>query len=103
MNKDVKVAPPTISEDRAVTIGGRQAQIFDPHNIAADWADIITEVRIVESVVCVSFGQAVFDADGAPEVRIVSRLRAPIGLMGDMHRLIGDLLAKQAEVRKGAN
>lgn len=72
-------------------------QIVDPDNVIPVFAEIVTEAREIDGIVCLSFGTMIMDGtnEAGRKVRIVSRLRMTVGRVESLARILANVLAKQ--------
>ena len=93
--------------ERTIKFGDANLVIRDPLNIVPVAADLIVDCRVVGGVLFLSLGAHMFDGNGPPEVRVVSRLRIPMETVANIQTSVERSLAAMEiaaqEAKKAAN
>lgn len=82
-----------VRSGRKIAVGQDWWEIRD-NGTPVTYVDILTELRHHNSVVYLSLGQAVIDANNEPIVQIAARHRIDLGTAQTLHRLLGDMITE---------
>jgi hypothetical protein len=82
----------TKSAQATMKFGDAVLQITDGNNVQPVSADIFTETRIYNGIVCLSFACIVTDGDSEPEAKITARLRLSLAGAADLRNALEGLL-----------
>lgn len=89
-----------IKSGRAVAVGADRWELRDDGR-PAEYVDMITELRHHNSVVYVSLGSAIIDANAEPIVAIAARLRMDLGTAQNLHNLLGQMISEMLKPADG--
>lgn len=78
--------------EKTIKFGEIVLQITDPHNIQPVSADLYTESRFYNGIICLSFAHIVADGSSAPEARISARIRLTVAGAADLRNALDNLL-----------
>lgn len=92
-----------MSELGKIQLGEKVFSITDPHRIQPVAADVITEFRISDNIVCLSLGATVIDGDGNARIETSARLRIGLSTAANMRNMLDDLLKKIMPPKESAN
>lgn len=81
-----------VRSGRKMAVGSDWWEIRDS-GVPVTYVDVLTEFRNHNSVVYLSLGQAIIDANNAPLVQIIARHRFDLGTAQNLHRLLGEMIA----------
>ncbi|MGN6118037.1 MAG: hypothetical protein ACTHN2_21225 [Nitrobacter sp.] len=88
-----------------MVIGGVEHAIIEPAPLPVQFADVYTELRIIDGVLHLSLGTAVVDygTGGVPQIRVVARLRLPMGTVANIQAGIEQIQSQLAKAKESAN
>lgn len=81
-----------VRSGRKMAVGSDWWEIRDS-GVPVTYVDIMTELRSYNSVVYLSLGQAIIDANNDPLIQIIARHRFDMGTAQNLHRLLGEIIA----------
>jgi hypothetical protein len=84
--------PGAKSTQSTIKFGDAVLKITDPENIEPVSADLFTENRHYNGVVCLSFAYIAIDGDGPPEARVNSRIRLTLAGAADLRNALDQIL-----------
>src|SRR4029077_20172503 len=91
---------------RSIKFGDQALPVRDPSNVQTVIADVVTEWRVFNDTVAVSFGTVLMHphADGThePEIVVCARLRLPAGILHDLKTMI-ETATKPPVAKAGMN
>jgi hypothetical protein len=67
-------------------------EIEDPAKVQPVWIDVVTEIRDINGGVAISLGTLIADGDGAPTVRVATRLRMSYSAAQSVSAMLNDML-----------
>jgi hypothetical protein len=80
----------------AIRLGDKILEVTDPRSVQTVVADLITECRVFDNMIQLALGTVVAHPhpDGAitPVVEVCSRIRLPISVAIDIHRIVENSL-----------
>lgn len=80
-----------IRSGRKLAVGADWWEIRDD-GVPVTYIDMLTELRNHNSVVYLSLGQAIIDANNEPIVQVAARHRIDLGTAQTLHRLLGEMI-----------
>ena len=75
-------------------------EIEDPEKIQPVWIDVVTDIRDASGAIAISLGTLIADGDGAPTVRVSSRMRMSYSAAQSVSAMLNDML-RSLSPRKG--
>jgi hypothetical protein len=88
---------------RTLKFGDVVLEVADPANIQPVSADLFTECRNYNSVVCLSFASIAVDGSGPPAARITARLRLTLPGAADLRNALDNILKDAMPGKEKAN
>lgn len=87
---------------RSILIGTEDVLVTDPFLVEPKVAEVFVDVRVVDGWAAITLG-AYSREGGPPEVRVTTRLRMPLVLLGGIHAAVEQQLAAIAQAKQAAN
>lgn len=78
-------------------------EITDPANVQPVSADVSTELREINGIICISFGAIVTDGDAPPKVVVNSRLRFTLPAALDFRNALDHALKQSTPSKEKTN
>lgn len=88
---------------RTVKLFDQDIEVVTPPAIQPVWADVITELSIINGVVHIGVGAVTMDGSGPAIVQTQTKLRVPLTLISDLDKGINRLLDQAEQAKKSAN
>ena len=82
-----------IRSGRVVSMGTDQWELRDDGR-NAEFVDILTELRYVNSVVYLSLASSIIEAGNPPTASLAARLRMDLGTAQSLHMALGQMIAE---------
>lgn len=92
----------TISEP-TVRIGQTDTRVTDPLQVVPVSCEVVTDLRVIDSVLFLSLASHILDGTGPAEARIVARLRIPLATLSGIQAGVTKALEDIEQSRKAAN
>jgi len=89
---------------KTMLLGDTTFEVVEPVLIEPRYADVYTELRVVDGVVLISLGATTADyGNGPPEIRVVTRLRIPLSTLSNIQGGVERILSQLAQAKQSAN
>lgn len=88
---------------KKLLIGANAFEISEPRPAEVVFADIYTELRVMNGVVHLTLASLIKEGDNPAELRVVSRIRMPEVTMANIVTDLQKIAADLAEAKKTAN
>lgn len=82
-----------IKSGNQIAVGDKFWEVRDA-DTPIEYVDFLTEARMSNGVVCLSFGSGVVDANNDGFVNITSRMRMHLGTAQFLHKMLGDMISE---------
>jgi hypothetical protein len=88
---------------KTIQFGSSTLKITDPHNVQPVSADLPTECRVYNGIVCISFAYIITDGSANPEAQIGARIRLSLAGAHDLRNMLDGLLQQEMPGKEKAN
>lgn len=86
-----------------IKFGEIALEVTDPTNVQPVSADVYTEGREMNGIVCLSFGAIIIDGDAQPRIVVNSRIRLTLPAALDLRNALTRLLEGSTPSKERAN